>query len=172
MKFKLAEADFLEYHLYSYTISPYHQKRVKRFQIATPLLFLGLGFILFNNRVAFISYVILAVLSFFLFPMIAKAIYKRSMTKYIEQSYQERLEKDIEITIDKDFLYSKNEVSEGKYKTKALKDFTETPNHYFVRLISDVCHIIPKRAIDNNENFRSSLQSFGIPYVNKTDWKW
>ena len=83
-----------------------------------------------------------------------------------------RINKPVQINIDEISVNVVDITSESKIKGNQLKELIETPNHYFIKLATDMALIVPIKSIVNKAEFENLLTELGAEYIDEVDWKW
>ncbi len=175
LKYKLINSDFLEYQLYTSSKSEATKKRLRNIRIFIPIAYLLFGLYLWNRDgqvSGLIMFGILALLWFIFYPKYAKWKYKRHFLNHIKEHYSNRINKPVELDLNDDFVDTKDHASESGIKASELKKLIELPNHYFLKMSTDLSLIIPKNAISDQNRFKEKIKKWKIDYVNELNWKW
>ena len=96
---------------------------------------------------------------------------RRFYGKYIRENYSNKLNKTIEIIIEKDFIFVNDSTSESKIPVSEFEKLIEIGDAFFLRLKSGTSYIIPKSAVDAVA-FKSEISRLHIPITEETNWKW
>ena len=174
-RYQLIEEDFLIHQLYIANQSPSIRNRRRNTRFIFSLIYLGFGayflFSLPESAFGFFS-LFFSFLWFGFYPLYSRWFYRRHYQRHIREHYQNRTEKESELTLTKDFIYSKDDGSEGKISTEEVSQVVELPEHYFIRLKSNLSLIIPVHAIEDHESFKAFFDELGHPVVDHRNWKW
>jgi len=175
INYQLADSDFLAYQLYAASKSELYKRRRFRSRVIVPVIYALFGFYLFINRgdirILFV-FVGIGILWFAFYPMYSKWGYKRHFKKYVAENYKNRINKPVQINIDEISVNVVDITSESKIKGNQLKELIETPNHYFIKLATDMALIVPIKSIVNKAEFENLLTELGAEYIDEVDWKW
>lgn len=174
LEYSLNNDDFLEYQLYEASKS----KRIKnnRFKtkITFPIIYLILGVfsLIINDRLLFpIIMFLLAALWFLLYPIRSKKRHIKHYKNHIKETYKNRINRNIELEFNKDHVYVKDSGSESKIDTSEIKSLIELKNHFFLKLNTDMSLVIPKRVINNLNNFKEKMSELKIPLIDELNWE-
>ena len=175
INYKLTNSDFLEYQLFTSSKSELHKKRRRNNRFIGPIVMLLYGLYTIKKDGNFIGIIIsgiLAVLWFLLYPIYSKSRYERHFKKHIKENYKNRINIPGEIDFDRNSINVKDVTSESKINGAELKELIETPNHFFIKMTTDLSLIIPKHSIDNKAEFKKNVTELGAEYVDQLNWKW
>lgn len=175
LTYQLTLEDFLAFQMYASSKSALHRSRRQRGRFLIPIIYVVFaGFIYFSNRLTLLALIFLgiAVLWLLLYPLYAHWLYKRHFTKHLAENYKNRVGHDLVLKIEEDALWSKDHASESRTVASEFKTITELPNHFFLKLHTDISFIVPKRAIPNQEAFKNRIMAMGAQYEDETHWKW
>ena len=165
LNYKLFKKDFLEFQLYNSSTSKNSQKTRRKSRLMIPIIYIVLGtLLLILGKITFgIGLLILAVLWYLFYPMYSEKKYKKHFEKHIDENYSKTIDKEVEISFKADLIEMKDQTSESKVKTSEIDKLIELNDHTL---------IIPKRAISDNDKFKSMIKNYNIDYLNQLDWKW
>lgn len=175
INYKLTNADFLEYQLYTSSKSELHKKKRSRSRIVIPIIYVILGLYFVNkneNNSIGIVFTGVGIFWFVCYPMYSKWRYKRHYQKHIEENYKNRINTPVEIDFDAQAILAKDFTSESKINGSELKELIEMKNHFYIKLTTDLCLIVPKHAIKDLEEFKKRVTQLGAKYVDELHWKW
>ncbi len=175
INYKLTNSDFLEYQLYTSSKSESHKKKRRNNRILGPILFLPYGFYLTNkdkNYFALIIFGISSLLWFIFYPKYSSWRYKNHFQKHIEENYKNRIDQPVEIDFYENSLIAKDFTSESKINGSELKELIEIKTHFFIKLGTDSCLIVPKHSIENQAEFKKIVTDLGAKYVDELYWEW
>jgi len=165
--------NYLDHQMYMVSKS----KLVRRKRLLAKYIFtisyltLGLWLYLKGNVRTGIIFAALGVLWFFVYPILNKNSMRRFYGKYIRENYSNKLDKTVEMNIEKGFVFVNDSTSESKIPVSEFKKMIEINSAFFLRLKSGTSYIIPKDAIDTAA-FKSEISGLQIPITVETDWKW
>jgi len=176
LEYTLNFTDFLEYQLYVSSKSELHKKNRNKTRIVVPIIYIVFGlYILFIKKtelgIAFFGF---AVLWFLFYPLYSKWNYKKYFEKHIKENYKNRIGKRETLSFCKDesYIETSNFVTQTKIQESEFDKLIELRDYYFLRLKSELSLIIPKRAISDQEKFKSLFSYINLEYVNELNWAW
>lgn len=175
LNYKLTAEDYLQYQLFISSRTEIHNKRRFRSRIIFPILYSILGLILFLVKKDISVFIILLIISLIWYvfnPIYTRWKYKRHFQKHIDANYQKRINRDLETKFVKNTLWLTDNGSVSKIKKSEFKVLIDTQNHFFLKLDTGTAVIIPKRSVENNQEFISLVTKLGVDYKNELDWKW
>lgn len=176
MKFtyKIEASDFLEFQLFTASDDPIIQKRKMKSWILITAGCLIFGVFSFVNQTTFLGFyfIALAIIVGFFYPEYFKWRYKKHYANFITRNYSKRFGEPAEIEITRDYIYSKDKVTEGKVRLSAIEQVNETTNHFFIKMASGMSFIIPKRELKNPEQFRKTFKEINVSVKDQQNWKW
>ena len=114
----------------------------------------------------------LGILWLVFYPYYSGWRYKNHFRKHVNENYQNRINKDIELVIDENGLLLKDPGAETKIKASEINELIETPLHYFIKLNTNVSVIVPKLAVRKVEAFKEKLGKLGAVYTDQLNWAW
>ena len=180
LNFKLDEKDFLTMHLFGASKNPI-VKNARRKSI----IFLIIAYSLLiwysysSDRITFYTVLII-------FPLIIIAHYFYFDKKRFERIYKKNIRKNfqkkigIETTVKFDDIEEIITISdvnaETKIKYQSFEVIEEIKDYFFFKLKTGERLIIPKRVINNQEDFADEIRNFQKNYsincLKELDWKW
>ena len=175
LEYELTNEDFLIYQLYTSSKSELHKKKRNRSRIIIPIIYVLFGlysYYNYKNLVGPIIWIGIALLWFILYPLYSRWRYKKHFEKHIEENYKNRVNQPSQLEFDSDFMDTKDFTSQSKIQYSELKEFIELPEHFLIKLASDLSIIIPKHAVDNVDGLKSKMSELKIEYVDETNWLW
>ncbi|MFV0481537.1 MAG: YcxB family protein [Campylobacteraceae bacterium] len=175
----LDENDYLEFQLYTASKS----KRVKKMmlfdKLVLPLIYTVIaiaGYVLNLNVIFYLSFVVLAILWFFLYPKYNKFRYKKHYLFSIREHFSKALNEEITLLLDDKFLKTSTKSANSSINTSEIECINEIKNHIFIKLNSGVSIILPKDKIEDISAVINELeklsQSLNITYNKELDWNW
>lgn len=175
IEYKLNFDDFLENQLYGASQSKTSIRKRKNVRFIVPLVYLGIGAYLTirdEDILGILIFATLGVLWIGLYPVYSRRKYKKHYQKHIAEHYQKRVDKTANLNFDSEFIYSKNETSEGKIKLSEVDNLVELKEHFLVKLKNDTCLILPKRYLNEPTWLKQLMIDSNINYINEVDWVW
>jgi len=173
INYKIEAYDFLEFQLFTASRDEIIQKRKRKSRVFYTIVF-GMAsafFILTNSLFVGIYFGILAFTMAIFYPHFFRWRYKKQYANFIERNYSKRFGEPAELEITKDFLYSKDKVADGKVMLSEIENVHETKEHFFIKMNSGMSFILPKREIENCQEFKDALNSLGINIQEASDYK-
>ncbi len=173
--FTLDEDDFLEYQLYVASKSKRIKNKRRNLRVLVTLLYFVWAIwkfmqdddILFSSLLA-----VFALLWFIFYPIYSKYYHKKHYKKFVQENYQERFFKPIELEINKEQIRSKDYIGEGKINPSEVEALIELRNRFFLKLNSNASLIIPKRDLKNIDDFKNAFKELNIPIKDEHNWEW
>lgn len=176
--YSLNENDYLTHQLYLATKSERITKKRTRSRIVAALLYIaGAAYFLIKGSVGgAIIFLLLAILWYFISPYWDKKRYYNHYKAYIKETYKERINIPVTITILHDYLVASDSGSESKIATTEIVEIIELPTLFLIKLSGASSIPIPKHHIHTNGNFARDLKNAAIQlnvrYIDDTNWKW
>jgi hypothetical protein len=178
LAYSLDENDFLNHQLYLASKSKRIKKsRLKR-RIWAVVAFLSMAWLFYlkKDSVLFWYFLVAAGLAAALYPFYLRRLYRRHYQKYIEENYGSKIGKRVEIKLDSEKLWSKDELSEGSINLSGLTEIVEVPTAFYLKTATSAALILPKIQVVNAEEVKAELQAiakrYSIPYQEELDWQW
>ncbi len=176
IEYTLKEEDFLEYQLYTTSLSKAITKKRLIARFAVPILYVLVAIFFYfydNNQDAILICIFLGALWLLFYPFYSKHKYKRSYLKHIKKSYADRLDQVDALKLgNSTYFYIKEQGKEGKIRTTDVDKLIELKDHFFLQMKKQGAIIIPKNYVLNTEAFKKKIAELNIDYLNKTDWRW
>jgi hypothetical protein len=176
IEYTLTEEDFLEYQLYTTSMSKSITKKRLIAHFAVPMMYILIGVSVYfynNNSDVILICIFLAALWLLIYPFYSKWKYKKSYLKHIKKNYTDRLDHVDALKLGNNaYFYVKEQGKEGKIKTSDVEKLIELKNHFFLQVKKGGAIIIPKNYVLNTESFKKIITDLNIDYLNDTDWKW
>lgn len=175
LEYSLTSSDFLEYQLYNSSKSKSTQKRLLRSRVLIPVIYIVIGLYFWykdENLIRAILFGIIALLWFLFYPNYAKRRYKKHFKKHVAENYKNRINKTVEVFFDENHINTKDYTSESKINGTELKELIETENYFFIKLVTELCLIVPKIEVANQSELKKRVTDFGAEYLDETNWKW
>ncbi len=174
IKYKLEKEDFLNFQLFAASQSERIMKKKRNTPVFLSLLTLTMGvcFYLMNNIPLTVYSVALTFLFCFLYPKYSSWRYKKHYQAYINENYNNRFGKSIELEFNQDAIKSKDKTGEGMINLSEVAEVCETFDYLFVRISTGITLIIPKRELLDVESLKNHFILIGLNIIDKLDWKW
>lgn len=174
IEYKIEENDFLAYQLFTASKSKRINQRKKKetYLIFFASLLLGVYFY-FQSNVGLVFYCCsVAVLTLLFYSKYYNWKYKQHYKKFIQENYSNRFGEQVELSINDDFLYSKDKTGEGKIKLEEIEVINETENHFFIKISTGTSLIIPKDSLKSSTDLKSKFDSLGSKIETDLNWNW
>jgi hypothetical protein len=175
---KFNKDDILQYLLYNATKEKSIKKKYIRNRIISTLLEIIYGIIiyliLYNNIFILIGFGILSVITFLLYPIYYKSLYKRYYVKIINEKIDnDDIDQTATLEIDNGFILSKNDKNknEGKLDINVIKEIIELNSYFYIYKNKVMWTILPK----NNETnlfVNKLVNEYNIKIKDEKNWKW
>ena len=176
LEYALNFEDFLEYQLYTSSISELQKKNRNKTRIIVPIIYIIFGIlIVFTKKIELaIIFFAFAVIWYLFYPLYSKWKYKKHFENHIKENYKNRIGKKATLNFEKDadFIETSDFGTQTKIMSKEFDKLIELKEHYFLRLKSELSLIIPKRAVSDQEKFKVLFSDLEIEYVNELNWEW
>ncbi len=176
--YKIDENDFLTHQLFVASKSDRIKKKRKRTKVILPLIYFAFGLLfLYEDKFSLtITFFIIGLLWFFIYPLWERQHYINHYKGFIKENYKDRLGKSATLQLNDDFIIARDNGSESKVLTKELEEINEIPLTIFVRLKGGQSFILPKDKIANIDNVKTRLKELAtflkINYDLDEQWKW
>ncbi|KLT71383.1 MULTISPECIES: YcxB family protein [unclassified Flavobacterium] len=175
LTYELNYSDLLVNQLYLASESKNIKRKRRNERIRIPILYLilALYFILHKgNFFAGILLILFGIIWFSFYPYYSKRRYKKHYVNHINEHYKNSVNRTSEITFTEDYIYGKDETSETKINSNEVEKLIELKDHFLIRLKTDLSIIIPRKAINHTEEFKTILIEYKAVYVDKVNWEW
>ncbi len=173
---RLELKDYLTYQLYAVSQSKRIKQKKNRSWFIFPIVFVAIGIIMNQQGLKSASgYFILALIWAVAYPFYFKWLYQRHFKRYVNDVYAKKADNLIEIEIGNDYIFSKDDETEAKFKLNQFYAFIDLPDHILLQLDKGDTLIIPKstNSYANIESeLRSKAEKFSIEWKNQLGWKW
>jgi hypothetical protein len=176
--YTLEESDYLTYQLFVASKSERIAKKRRKSQVLVPFLYVLLGlFMGYQGNMALgITFGVLAVLWFFLYPVWEKNVYIKHYKNFIREHHRGNYGRAVSLEITDTFLLAKDGGNEGKVLTEEIDEINEIESLIFIRLKGGQSFILPKLKITEIQSVREYLQGLAkqlqISYSTALDWRW
>jgi len=164
LTYRLQASDFLDYYLYTTFKSESIKKKRRNSVLFFTLIPVGfaLYFLYQENSNVMLYFGALALIAGLFYPKYFDWRYKKHFQYFIKDNLSDRINQPTELEIDKKSIFSKDVAGEGKIKLKEVDEITETDKHFFFQISSGMSLIIPKSELENEDAFKSELESLGL----------
>lgn len=173
LTYDLAESDFVAFQLFNASNSESIKKKQRNSWIIMTAISAGFAIVFYFNGNGAISlyFAALAIITAVFYPKYFKRRYKRHYERYIRENYKNRTDIEQTFIINEDHVFLQDKTGEGRVNLSEIKSVTETADHFFFTISTDVSLIIPKRKVAADE-LRQTIQSRGLNIIESLDWKW
>jgi len=163
-EYKINEQDYLGFQLFTASKSPRITKRKRNGQVLFTLamILFAVLFYLNGNTPMTIYFVFAAIICGLFYPKYFKWMYKRHYQKYIRENFSKMFGQTEILEIRASYILTKDISGEGRINLTGIEKVDETNNHFFIKIITGISIIIPKRDIKNPNEFRSAIQNLGV----------
>lgn len=173
-EYKIESIDFLEFQLFNASRDEIIQKRKLKGWL---LLSIGCGLLAvfsFFSNMLFLSiyFVALGIVIALFYPIYFKWRYKKQYGNFILRNYAKSFGEMAELEITEQYLISKDKVTTTKVKNSDIELVSETPHHFFIKILSGMSYIIPKRELSMSTDLKKAFNAVGIVVQDELDWKW
>ena len=97
---------------------------------------------------------------------------KHNFANYIKHNYNERFDKEEELTVHDKGILSKNISGEGEIPKSELTKLIEIQELFLIGMTNGAAIILPKNEVSEASRFKSALKNIGVGYVAELDWKY
>jgi len=174
----LDEKDFLTFQLYNASKTP----RIRNTRIRNWILFVFLMFCLaylFSDRDDnFLKYYFLSmgVTGVFIYPLYSRWWHRRHYTKFVHDTYNDRIGLDSTLTFTPDTIQCKDRTGEMFIYKSEIEAIDVIPGYYFLKIKGGGTMILPKAKVDKLEEveheIRTLLDRGDIKHTIDLKWKW
>ncbi|UBB89989.1 YcxB family protein [Candidatus Kaistella beijingensis] len=177
LNYSLDENDFLEYQLYTASKSKNIRNQRRRNLIIMIVIFLAFFISIYNSTKSFPIIPLLIYIALIIAYKIYETYrYKNHYKKFINENYKERFGLMCKLNFAENQIIEESKLGESKINFESLTEINETKNYYFLKLLTSQSLIIPKKVIQNIQQFNSMLNEIKSKYNLKEnidlDWKW
>ncbi len=178
LSYQLDQNDFLQHQLFlaSKTGRIKKQRTISRLIVSGSMLVLSFLFYQSGNSVLFYYFLGVGILAIFFYPLYQRRRYKDHYARAIADTYKNRFGQTANIKFTDLAIETNDSTGESKINLSELDNITETGDHFFLRLKTGVCLIIPKSKIGDLTQLETELkqlcQKLDIDFVKELDWKW
>ncbi len=118
---------------------------------------------------------VIAILWYILFPFYDRRAIKKSILKWIDENYKNRIKKVVTISLDGDALKIESDGENGSIKISEIEAIEEIKMHIYIKIKTGSSIILPKDriGIERIEEFIKVLEEkTGLKTIKKLEWKW
>ncbi|WPP52683.1 YcxB family protein [Catalinimonas niigatensis] len=177
-KYTIEESDYLTHQLYSVSQSkPAIRRRRRGWAITTGFFFiLALFYYAGSDTIPAYSFLLIGMLSLFLYPLYYRWRYKRHYRKYIREQFANNFGKSTSLSFEDDHILAKDDDSESKIGYAQIEIISKLPEHFLIRLKNGHAIIIPKSKVNYGEALEQELVRLAdrlhLPLKDESHWKW
>ncbi|MBU2020105.1 MAG: YcxB family protein [Bacteroidetes bacterium] len=174
IEYTLNEQDYLDFQLYTASKSIRLQKKKLRGWILLPLfsILLATYFYIQNTPGLAIYFGAIAFLAVLFYPKYFNWRHARHYKRFINANYKDRMGLKEKLEITPGYIFSKNITGEGKINITEIDQVTETSTCFFIKIASGSSFIVPKRELENLNQFKSRLKECKLSITEELEWKW
>jgi hypothetical protein len=175
IEYKIDESDFLIHQLFAASKSDRIKRKRQRTKVIPSLIYFAFGLFFFLKDKS-ITFLIIGLLWFFIYPLWESRHYIKHYKGYIKEVFKDRFGRSLTLMFSNDFIIAKDNGSESKVLTKDLEEIYEIPSTIFVGLKDGQAYILPKDKIANIDNVKARLKELAdylkIKYIVDEKWVW
>lgn len=178
IEFRYDEKDFLTYQLYTASKSESTQKKRKRSRILVPIVYLILGimFLVTDDLFIGISFLLIGVLWYFLYPAWERKKYLKHYEKFTDENFKNRNAEKVTIEFSDDYIFSKDSGMESKILTSEIVEINEIPTLIMIKLKNGQSFLLPKQKIAEINKVKTRIKELAdhlkVQYHTDDNWKW
>ncbi len=177
LNYSLDENDFLEYQLYTASTSKNIRNQRRKNLLLMIVIFLAFFISIYNSTTSFPIIPLLIYIALIIaYKFYETYRYKNHYIKFINENYKERFGLISNLNFAENQIIEQSKLGESKINYESLTEINETKNYYFLKLLNSQSLIIPKKEIQNIQQFNSILNEIKSKYNLKKnidlDWKW
>jgi len=175
---KISSNNYLAFQLYIASKSQQITKKRKRTRLIVPILYSIFAISLFIIGNAFLAagFAAFALLWFFFYPIWERKKYEKYFQTVIQENYKNRIDADIKINIENDFIYTSSGGSEAKTSIKEIKEIVELKDIILIKMDVTLAFVIPKDQVKDVTSLIAELKEVAkkvnVEYKEELDWKW
>lgn len=176
--YSISAEDYLTFQLFSASQSAEVKNRRSRSRYLFSLINLAIGvyFIADHNMLLGCTFLVFAVIWYFITPAMQKNAYEKRYAEYIKKHFYNRFDKPATLEIDDYTITSTDPVSTGKVGTDEIQAVYEIQQATYIKFRDGKSFILPKSRITNYTEMTQQLEilaeSKGFVYRKNLDWKW
>lgn len=176
--YKIDEKDFLIHQLYVASMSDRIKKKRQKSKVRVPAIyiFLGLFFVFLEVTSIGITLLIISPLWYFFYPIWEKGYYIKHYKGFIIENYKDRIDRNVNLEINNEFVITKENGSESKVLTSEFDEIVEIPSIILIKFKNGQWLILPKDKINELDLLTIRLKELAaylnINYSLYLQWKW
>jgi hypothetical protein len=169
LKYQLTEEDFINYNVFISNHSASVQKMKQRVRLLFLLAFMILSAVLYyHDRTQGIICVVIAMVSFAVFPLFFNKLYNSVYSNAIRGSFKGRTGVPIYLEISETSLLVASKGAENTFAPDQVGSITELPTLILVRLKKGDNIIVAQKGIAHIDKIKAELRElsnkWGVPY--------
>ena len=175
IKYKLSKEDYLLYYLYTASKSKTVNRNRTRALYIPPVFYILFGSFLSiydSSMTGVIIFGLTSILWIIFYPGYQRKKYKNYYLKFINEKYSKLIDIPNEIEFQNEYLLTRNKTGESKIKASELRQIIKLKDHFILELSDKNSFIIPKKSINNESEFLSSLKKYDKEYIDQVQWEW
>jgi len=178
VEYILEEKDFLDHQLYGASRSNNIKKKRQKSRVRIPIVYMILSLVTIYNQIVYMSVglIVFAVLWFFLYPLWEKQRYINHYKAFIKENYKGRINRNVTLEINEEYIIGKDGESESKVVTKEIERIDEIPSEIFIKLKTGQSFILPKDKIKDLPGLITQLKELAaglkVEYNAENNWEW
>lgn len=179
IQYTLSRSDLLNNQLYIASISERIKKKRRKSKLVVPLSYLILALLVLaiGYVTMAIVLVVFGVLWYIVYPQYLSSKYVMHYADFINENFAHLLSDSIFLTIDDDFIISKDKISEGKIKLTEIKSIIRLSDNYLINLGLGSNLVLPLMDIQKDKNVISTFvekisEKTGLTIEDKSSWRW
>lgn len=163
ISFTLTEVDYLQFNLFHIKNSTTGKRTLTLLRYMTPLIFIGasviLSILLNASFIVFFSvFLVASILWVMFYPKFFYRNIKRTTLRIINEGKNEGLIGEHHLTLTEDGVSDLTAVGEMKSTWSGIKKIEEDLEHFYLYNSSVSAYIIPKRALQDEQELRNYIQ--------------
>lgn len=164
IKYTLTEEDYLAFNMFHVKNSTTATKSLKWQRFLMPVLFIFFAYIFsmivdISLVVSLITFFIVGLLWIVFYPKYFYSVVKRQTKKMIQEGENESLLGQHHLVMTEEGLIETTSSGETSISWKGIKKFTEDDDHFYLYNSGLSAIILPKRAVNNEEEIRTFILS-------------
>lgn len=178
IQYTISEADYLTHQLYIASKSAIIKQRRQRAKFLYPFLYAAIGsFFLFQQKTALgISFMVLAVLWFLVYPIWERGYYLRHYKSFVKENMKSILDRNYTIEFLQNHFLSASDSSESKVNYSEIEGFAEVPTTFLIQIKGGKAIVFGKDQLSNPTELRSMFKGLSsrlkVPFFEDLDWQW
>lgn len=173
MEYRLSVEDLVESQMYASTKSDFHKKRRKRSRWLITIFYVivGVYLIAYENYAPGLSFAIIGIAWYFLYPLYATWRYRSFFKKQTTKFFKDLTEKTLYFTFEANHLVSSDGDNESKVAWKELSAFIEVDHHFFITLNNGNTLVLPKSEIEDKNELIQIFKNKDVDFIQDFNWK-